>query len=443
MSDATKPKGRRYLLLLPLCALLVLVIMVKLKPGPQLKSDAELAPKVLVAKAEYRELEAMVSGYGRARAKETWVLVSEVSGRVIYRHPDLEKGGMLPQGTVALKIDPVDYQLKLAQAKSDLNSAKAEASRIALNKNKMQVSLGLEKNRLKILEDELKRKQGLLKQGSISRSAVDLEQANVFAQQQKVVDLETSIKLIPNDIEVAQARVQVSQSRLAEAQRALDKTVVTVPFDARITSVSAELEQVVNPQSVLIRANHIGQMQIPAQFSFSDIRMLMRQSLKGVNLNALGKFPDIRTLALKAQIKLYSGDIVHVWPGKVTRVSDTVDSQGNTIELIVEMENDWRHFDPLKRPPVLNDMFLEVNIYATKARVLTVPSRAVHGDKLYVAENGVLQVKPVAVLFERDGLAAIDTTVAGTVSEQQRVIVTDLLPALAGMMVRDVLESEL
>lgn len=432
---------RRWLVLFPLMGFAVLVILVKLKPAPKLKDNLLNSPLVSVEAAKVRTMQAVVSGYGRAQSKETWQAVSEVAGTVIYRHPDLEKGGMLPKGTVALKIDPVDYQLKLAQAKSDFSSATAEAKRIEFNKNKMQVSLDLEKSRLKILQSELKRKQGLAKKGSISRSAVDQEQSNVYAQQQKVVDLQTSLNLIPNDIEVAKAKISVNESRVKEAQRKLDKTEITVPFDARITSVTAELEQVINQQQVLIGANHIGAMEIPAQFSFTDMKQLIQQSMVGINLQQAGGFPDIRRLALEANIKLYSGEIVQVWPGKVTRVSDTIDVQGNTIELMVEMQNDWRSFDPINKPPVLNDMFVEVNIKAKQNQVLSVPAESVHGDKVYIAQGGVLKVKPVKVLFESDGFAAVDAEVKGTVGVGDLIIITDLLPAIEGMDVRTDVEQ--
>lgn len=440
MNKLLKTGQRRWLAIFPLLGLLVLIVLVKLKSPPSLKQDVETSPKVVVEKAQMRELKATISGYGRAQSKETWLAVSEVSGRVIYRHPDLEKGGMLPAGTVALKIDPVDYQLKLAQAKSDLNSAKAEAERIELNKNKMAVSLGLEKNRLEILQKELKRKQGLQKQGSISRSQVDQEQSNVFAQQQKVVDLETNLNLIPNDIEVAQAKIQVAESRLKEAQRALDKTQIVVPFDARIVEVSAEPEQVINQQAVLIKANHIGVMQIPAQFSLSDMRKLIRQSLNGDSLGQEQGFPDIRMLDLQAQIKVYGGEHEYIWDAKVSRISDTIDPQGNTIELIVEMENDWRNFQPLKRPPLLNDMFAQVNISAKPRSVLSVPANAVHGNKAYIVQDGVLRVKNISVMFETEQYAAIDAGLSNTIKVGEQVIVTDLLPAIDGMQVRTGME---
>ena len=101
-----KTGQRRWLVLFPLLGFIILVIMVKLKSAPQLKSEIELTPLVNVEKVKVRTLQMSIEGYGRAQSKESWQAVAEVSGRVIYRHPELEKGKMLPAGTVALKFDP-------------------------------------------------------------------------------------------------------------------------------------------------------------------------------------------------------------------------------------------------------------------------------------------------------------------------------------------------
>jgi multidrug efflux pump subunit AcrA (membrane-fusion protein) len=435
-----KTGQRRWLVLFPFLGFIILVIMVKLKSTPQLKSEVELTPLVKVDKAKIRNLQMSIEGYGRAQSKESWQAVAEVSGRVIYRHPDLEKGKMSPAGTVALKIDPVDYQLKLAQAKSDLKSAIADADRIALNKNKLTLSLLLERNRLDILEKEYKRKKGLLNKGSISHSSVDKEQSNVFAQQEKVLDMETNIKLIPNDIDVAQARIQVNQSRLEEAQRKLDKTTIVIPFDARITQVNAVLEQVINQQSVLLEANHIGAMEINAQFAITDMKQFVRQTVD-TTFSRDNKFPDIKRLKLQAGIKLYSGDESLEWLGSVERVSDSIDFQGNTVGLIVEMENDWKNFDPLNNTPVMNDMFLEVKVLSKAKPMLSVPTKAIHGQSVYIVKDNVLRIKPISILFESGRYTAIDAKLEGSILVGDLVITTDLLPAIDKMQVRTILEQ--
>jgi hypothetical protein len=436
-----KKGQRRWLVLFPLLGFIILVIMVKLKSAPQLKSEVELTPLVNVEKAKVLNLQMSIEGYGRAQSKEIWQAVAEVSGRVIYRHPDLEKGKIMPAGTVLLKIDPVDYQLKLAQAKSDLKSAIADADRVALNKNKYTLSLELEKSRLIILEKEYKRKKGILNKGAISQSLVDQEQSNVFAQQEKVLDLSTSLQLIPNDIDVAQARIQVNQSQVKEAERKLAKTNIVLPFDARITQVNAVLEQVINQQSVLLEANYIGAMEINAQFAITDMKQFVRQTVD-TTFSQDNKFPDIKRLNLQAGIKLYAGDESLEWLGSVERVSDSIDFQGNTIGLIVEMENDWKDFDPLNNTPVMNNMFLEVEVLSEAKPMLSIPTKAIHGQSVYIVKDNVLRIKPISILFESGRYTAIDDKAEGSISLGDLVITTDLLPAIDKMQVRTLLDQQ-
>ncbi|PKG80884.1 hypothetical protein CXF85_22540 [Colwellia sp. 75C3] len=429
---------RRWLLILPFIGFLILIIMVKLKPAPQLKKDIIFSPLVEIEKAEIRKLTMSITGYGRAHAKKSWQALSEVTGRVIYRHPNLEEGNMLRTGTVAFKIDPVDYQLKLAQAKFDLNSAIADADRIALKENKQTLSLELSINRLRIIEKEYKRKKGLLKSASISQSSVDKEQSNVFDQQEKVLELETSLKLIPNDIDVAQARIQVNQSRVQEAKRKLDKTQINIPFNARITQVNAVMDQVINKQSILLQADHIGTMEVDAQFAITDIKQLFRQSISSSLLQG-NEFPDIKRLKLQTKIRLYSGDDILEWPGKVTRVSDSIDPQGNTVGLTVEIKNDWKNMDHINDSPVVKDMFLEVQIMGDEKQILSVPTEAIHGGSIYIVEGDTLKIKPVNPLFESGRYTAIDASLENTISVNDLIVITDLLPAIENMTVRTVM----
>jgi multidrug efflux pump subunit AcrA (membrane-fusion protein) len=299
--------------------------------------------------------------------------------------------------------------------------------------------LELENSRLINLEKEYKRKKVILNKGAISQSLVDQEQSNVFAQQEKVLDLSTSLQLIPNDIDVAQARIQVNQSQVQEAERKLAKTNIMLPFDARITQVNAVLEQVINQQSVLLEANYIGAMEINAQFAITDMKQFVRQTVD-TTFSQDNKFPDIKRLNLQAGIKLYAGDESLEWLGSVERVSDSIDFQGNTIGLIVEMENDWKDFDPLNNTPVMNGMFLEVEVLSEAKPMLSIPTKAIHGQSVYIVKDNVLRIKPISILFESGRYTAIDDKAEGSISLGDLVITTDLLPAIDKMQVRTLVD---
>ncbi len=73
--------------------------------------------------AEARPVRTVVRGYGNVQAARSWAAVSEIAGTIVWRHPDLETGNMLPKGTTALRIDPSAYQLAVASRGGSVHAA--------------------------------------------------------------------------------------------------------------------------------------------------------------------------------------------------------------------------------------------------------------------------------------------------------------------------------
>ncbi|MCG7534101.1 hypothetical protein [Pseudoalteromonas sp. OOF1S-7] len=426
---------RRWLLVLPVLGIVILIALASGKKPPQKHNNGAEALLVDTAQVKTTRIAPYVTGFGRVRPKERWQALSEVSGRVIYRHPKLEKGKALKAGTVLLKIDPIDYELKLAQARSDLNSAEAELSRTRLNDEKLSLSLRLEEQRLSVLQKELKRKQGLLKSGSVSVSTVDAEQANVWAQEQKVLDVRNAVNQHPDNMAVAEAKVKLAQARLSEAERKLAKTTLTLPFDARIADVSVEMQQVVAERESLVTAHRTDLMEIPVQVALSDMRhfgqYLSPQLIEG-------EFPDVQTWDLDAQISLYIGNKQFSWQGKLSSVGESIDPEGNTVTLIVDVAFDYKAFEPGKRPPLISDMYVEAKVKGAPRPLLSVPSQALHGDRLYLLEDGKLAVRTVEVAFESNGR----TVIRQGVSEGDVVVLSDVIPAVPGRALRTTAAGE-
>lgn len=87
----------------------------------------------------------VVTGFGRVKPKVEWQAIAEVSGKVVYRHPGLEKGRVLDAGTTLLKIDPLDYELRLAQAEADVSSSQAQLAKLAQEEQNLKTTLKIEK----------------------------------------------------------------------------------------------------------------------------------------------------------------------------------------------------------------------------------------------------------------------------------------------------------
>ena len=106
-------------IMLPIaCAAGVVILIVASQTPEKIQENFERkkGPLVVVEEVKSTRLDPVVTGFGRAKPVTTWDAISEVSGRVIYQHPDLKNGAFIPQGTLVLKIDPIDYELDLAQS---------------------------------------------------------------------------------------------------------------------------------------------------------------------------------------------------------------------------------------------------------------------------------------------------------------------------------------
>ena len=389
-------------------------------------------PLVETFMVENRAIEPKITGYGKVRPKETWDAVAQVSGRVVYRHPELERGKMLRKGTELIRIDPLDYQLKLAQAKSDLTSAKAELDKIELNGDKLVNALGIERRRLAIMEKELTRKTNLNKTGAVSSSVLEQEKQNVLAQEQKVLDLDTNLKLVPNNLEVAKAAIQVAESRVQEAKRKLENTHVVMPFDGKVAEVKIERDQVVSEREIMVKAHRWDRMEIATQVSLSDMRGLIAHTERSALV--AGQVADIANLDLKADVILYVGDHKMHWDAVVTRVGESIDPQGNSVVLMVEVEQN-AHVDPSLRPPLINEMYVEVVVSGGANSQLVVPAQALRGEMVYLMdEKGQLDKRPVDVGLIMEPWAIIDNGL----SVGDKVVINDVIPAVTGMKLREI-----
>ncbi|PVZ71820.1 efflux RND transporter periplasmic adaptor subunit [Pelagibaculum spongiae] len=424
-------KKKSWLIILPIIAIFILIVIAKNKPAPEKKTALDNSVLVETIQVQAQTLQPYLIGYGRVQPKETWNARSEVSGRVIYRHPDLEPGKTLPADSLILKIDPVDYQLKLAQAKSDLQSSEAELSRILLNQKKLTLSIKLERNNLQLQQKELQRKQGLLEKNLVSQSLVDAEQQHVFSQQKKLLDIKNNLEQQPASIEIAKAKIAVSQSRISQAQRLLDKTEVRLPFDARIAKVNAENFQLVSPSELMVVAHQVGTMQVPAEVSISQLRQFTAY-IKQLELLS-PTTPDIQQLNLPAKVILHLGQQTFSWQGKVTSTGESINLRSNTLPLTVDIKPEQQIFNIANRPVLTNEMYVEVRIFAPKQSLIAIPTRALQGQQVYLLDkNQQLQIHKVQPGFQIGNQTIINSGLIGG----ERLVLNDLVPAVAGMQLR-------
>ncbi len=430
--------SKRKLLFFPAFAVgvLLLVLAVNLRPTPPTKPAASRARLVEVMPLELKAIAPVAIGFGKVEPKLEWKAISEVTGKVVYRHPHLEKGRTLPAGTEILRIDPLDYELKLAQTQADLTSSMVQLSKIDLEKNNLQSTVKIESNRLAISKNELERQQNLRKKGLASQSDLDQQNQSYLSQQKLVLDMKNQLTLFPDERKVANAQVKMNQARVQEAQRSLEKTSITLPADLRISEVDVEQNQVVNMQQTMVVGHGLDVMEVEAQISLHDMRTLIA-SLDTFKSEEHG-LPALKVESIKANIELSSGSLKAEWPAKVARISETVDLNQATVGVILEVGQDYNNIEPETAPPLINGMFVKAEVEGQQNPSWVVPERALHGNKIYLMNSeDRLTIETVEVLYRRDNQVVID----GNLEQGSRLILNDLLPAIDGMLLKEVDET--
>lgn len=416
--------------------IIVLVLAVKLKPDLPVKPAADRARLVETVPLQLQAIAPLAIGFGKVTPKLEWKAIAEVTGKIVYRHPNLEKGEVLQAGTEILRIDPLDYELKLVQAQADLKSAQTSYQKLSQEERNLQQTLKIEQNRLTIANKELERKQNLRIKGLTSQSDVDQQQQNTLSQSKLVLDIENQIGLMPDEKRVAEALIKVNTSKVDEAKRALERTIITLPYDLRIAAVDIEQNQVVNTQQTMVTAHGIDVMEVEAQLSIHDMQTLARSLARFEHDETGIPSPDMSNIT--ASVELSSGSLSATWPAQVARISETVDPNQATAGVILEVTQNYRELSPTSVPPLVNGMFVRAAIEGQQNPSWVVPERALHGNMLYLmTEENTLKIEPVTILYRRDNQVVVD----GELEQGQKLIVNDLLPAINGMQLKEASEA--
>ncbi|MFT7651634.1 MAG: RND family efflux transporter MFP subunit, partial [Candidatus Azotimanducaceae bacterium] len=193
--------------LLPLVVLLagfgVAALLLLSGPSVQPKAPQSVAPLVRVLIAEPKTQQFSVRTHGSIVPRTESELIPEVDGRVIEMSPQLVSGGFFAKGDLLLRIDPLDYDVALQQARAGLARAQSDLS----NARKNHV-----------------RQEDLIRRGAIS----DAQRDDAL-----------------NRVTIAEATLDEGSAVLSRARRDRARTSLVAPYDGRVRSERVDIGQFV------------------------------------------------------------------------------------------------------------------------------------------------------------------------------------------------------
>lgn len=169
-------------------------------------------PIVTVTELKADDHPIRIEAYGTVVPARRVMLRTQVSGRIIDHHPALSPGGVLPKDEEVIRIDTVDYELRVKQEEVALAAARASYE---LEQGQQVVAA----REWALLKDEIEASQ-------------EMEDFALRRPQKRQ----------------AQAAVDAAENRLALARLDLERTIVHAPFNALVLDESVEIGQMISPQ---------------------------------------------------------------------------------------------------------------------------------------------------------------------------------------------------
>ncbi len=428
-------KNKRRLLIIPAIALGVVIFMLMSggKQEPPRQEQGEHATPVRFITVQAQDVIPVAVGNGSVVPTRVWSAVSQVQGRVVELPSQFRAGMVIEKGQTLLRVDGADYQLALVQAKAAIQATEAQLKHLKSQEGNLNTSLKIEQEVYNSAEKEWQRLKTLAKQGTVSSSQLDTQERAYLAQKQQVQNIKNNLELLPSDKLVLQAQQAQQQAQLEQAQLNLERTTFIAPFNARLAEVNVELDQYIRVGEVLAVLDDMDQAEVEAQFPLEHFSQLL-QPIDIKAMQARGEMPGPQMLKLKAKVQLlHNGDPIE-WDARFVRTNAAIDAQTRTVGAVVAVDEPYLGALPPLRPPLVKGMYVSVLLEgSTHANQIVIPRQALHGDQVYVInQEQRLALRTVEVFLRQPGFV----TSAKGIEAGDRVIVSDLIPAVQGMLLK-------
>lgn len=348
--------------------------IVESAPTAERKQRERVARLVEVVPAELAKTGPIVQAWGEVHAAQTLIVRPELSGTLVWVHPEVTVGGRLPADEIVARFD--DRELKLA-----VTSAEADIAEI-------QARIQIEEGQAEIGKRELSR---------LSRNLTEAQRNLVLRKPQ-----------------MAQLRAELASAVAArdQAQLVLDRAEVRTPFDAIVTAETVAPGAMVaqgTEAATLVAADRFNVVLAVPATSLSWIRLDGSQT---VDLTQPGSWPD----GVKRT-------------GKIMRLGSSLSETGRMAELMVEVEA------PLDPPALLLGSFVQGTITGAPLPGTVEISRA-HlrdDDTVWVmSAEDKLEIRNVTVIWR----GATNVLIAEGLAPGDRVVTTALSSFAKGMNLR-------
>jgi len=330
-----------------------------------------------------------IESFGVVQARTQSELFALVSGQVKVVSPHFESGAFFKAGDVLLEIDPVDYQVAVQVAKGDLVNAELALAEENARYQQAQRDLGNKPSSWNRSKDNV----------AISDYALRLPQ-----------------------LRSAKANVDTAKAQLKLANINLQRTKVRAPYDGRILAIYVNKGSVIGPSNRLAEIYSTDAVEVRLPIANKDLRFIHVPESLASNRQTHPPVLIENNLGAKPQI----------WQGNVVRTEASIDSASQQLYVVARVNNPF--LDLSQQHSLVNKgqalrplkigQYVQASIQGRRLEnVISVPNSSVYqGSYVYVVEDGLLQRRPIDILWRNQNLSVITSGL-----EQGERLVTTLL----------------
>jgi|TARA_B100002003_G_scaffold245007_1_gene272077 RND family efflux transporter MFP subunit len=357
-------------------------ILIATGPTIEPRAPQSLAPLVRVLDVSPKSVQLSTLTHGTVVPRTESELVPEVSGRILAMSPAMVSGGFFSEGDVLLRIDALDYEVALEQAKAGLTRSQSDLAN-ARTAHQRQLDLAE-------------------------------KQSTSAAQRDDAL----------NRLHIAEATLREATAKLSRAERDLTRTQLIAPYDGRVRKERVDIGQFVNRGTSVatIYSTDIAEVRLP----------IHDEELAYLDLSLVTPYTDIRQ-PVKVTLRARFAGANHEWQGEVVRTEGELDPRTRMINVIAQVASPYAQSND--RPPLSVGLFVEAEIHGTQVdNVVVLPRSALRGEKrvFVVDSSNRLQFRDVDVLR----IVADQVYVRGGLKSGELVCISSLENALDGMSVR-------
>lgn len=382
---------RKYLS--PLTILILLALLTWSQSGCGAKAETanngkDAAPKtvdVTVAGSEAKEVPVYFEATGTLNSDAQTDVAPLVGGKIVEVNFDI--GSYVTKGSVLVRLDARDAQLKIQQAEKQAQQAQDAVAQAQANYRQALARVGLTENQnfnvnqaaevktakaaLDLAEQEFKRAERLLETGDIARTNYDQRRSQ---RDQARAQYEVALNLANQNyagVRSAQAAVQIAISAAKTAQVAVDQARKSLGDMAVLAPISGYVsDKTADPGEFVGTANKIATI-----MRTSTLRLKIDVPEQAVGSIKVGQSVSLRTSAYPDRN----------FSGTVARISPNLNATSRTLTVEAEVDSNGGELKP--------GLFATVRIAQGKTQqVVLVPASAIRTDggtnKVFVIKEG-------------------------------------------------------